>query len=86
MITQINFKLKIRLGGIDINKIKPFPGNGAKNLMWKFASVRIVQVIKCILNTDVEPTRNVLLLSTEITNPNFIWMTKFESCLKEKLN
>ena len=33
MNKQINFKLKLRLGGIDINKIKTFPGNGAKNLM-----------------------------------------------------
>ena len=58
MIKQINFKLKLRLGSIDINKIKPFPGNGAKNLMLIFASVGIVQVIKCTKSTDIEPTRN----------------------------
>ncbi len=65
MIKQINFKLKLRLGGIDINKIKPFPGNGAKNLMRNFASARIVQVIKCT-KVRISNPQGMVLLSTEI--------------------
>ena len=65
MIKKINFKLKLRLGSIDINKIKPFPGNGAKNLMRIFASVRIVQVIKCT-KVRISNPQGMALLSTEI--------------------
>ena len=65
MIKQINFKLKLRLCGIDINKIKPFPDNGAKNLMCIFASVRIVQGIKCT-KVQISNPQGMALLSTEI--------------------
>ncbi len=65
MIKKINFKLKLRLGSIDINKIKPFPSNGAKNLMLIFASVRIVQVIKCT-KVRISNPQGMALLSTEI--------------------
>ena len=65
MIKQINFKLKLRLCSIDINKIKPFPGNGAKNLMRIFVSVRIVQVIKCT-KVWISKPQGMALLSTEI--------------------
>ena len=39
LLQKINNK-KIKSIRINKNKIKPFPGNGAKNLIGEFASIR----------------------------------------------